>query len=287
MFHRKEFRSTSIVAGYPVEYWLSDADIAEASHSGYWNDEEIEKRKPWHVIKHGFSDLKAHLEQTGLARQLTQCLDTAARLGQPISGVGADLACGVFWTAPFLFGGHNVEKVYGVEFSKHRLLQIAPSVLSHYGVPPEKVILCLGNFCDLRFPDEYLDFVVLAEAFHHADDPGKLLSEIRRVLKPRGTVLILGEHRVPHKLLIYGGHLLRHVAAKLPEAVQRKFFGRIIDSSALFPCLEELLKPDPLMGDHYYLSGQYDQMFSSHGFDYQRVITPGCPFQGFVLTQAH
>jgi len=39
-----------------------------------------------------------------------------------------------------------------------------------------------------------VDFIFLCQAFHHADDPEKLIYEIRRVLKPDGIVIIIGEH---------------------------------------------------------------------------------------------
>jgi ubiquinone/menaquinone biosynthesis C-methylase UbiE len=40
------------------------------------------------------------------------------------------------------------------------------------------------------FPDERFDAVVAAHAFHELSDPETALSEIRRVLKPGGTLLI-------------------------------------------------------------------------------------------------
>jgi len=40
------------------------------------------------------------------------------------------------------------------------------------------------------FPDERFDAVVTAHAFHELSNPRKVLSEMRRVLKPGGTLLI-------------------------------------------------------------------------------------------------
>jgi len=254
------------VGNYRVEYWSSEPEIGSTAYFDYWNNEEIEKLKPWHVLESGFGGLEQHLKKTGLVRQLEQCLDRAAQLGHAVHGIGADLACGVLWATSFMLKRiGSISKIYGVEYSTHRLLEIGPAVLRYYGVEADKVVLCLGTFYKLRLPDESVDFVILAEAFHHADEPGRLLAEIRRVLKPSGVVLVVGEHRV------------------LPKVAQRWFFVTMSNSVSLFPSLEELLRPDPIMGDHYYLLRQYKQMFSAHGFGHHRIRTRRCPFQGFVL----
>jgi len=275
----------SSVETYRIEHWLSEPEISSTAYFDYWNNEEIEKLKPWHVLESGFADLERHLEKTGLVRQLEQCLDRAAQLGHAVHGVGADLACGVLWTTSLILKRiGSISKIYGVEYSTHRLLEIGPIVLRHYGVEADKVVLCLGTFYKLRLPDESVDFVILAEAFHHADEPGRLLAEIRRVLKPSGVVLIVGEHRIPSAAVLYGRNSVKCIGSRvLPKTAQRWLFGTMSNSVSLFPSLEELLRPDPIMGDHYYLLRQYKQMFSGHGFGHHRIRTRRCPFQGFVL----
>ena len=276
--------ATSAVMGYPLQYWLSPSEIASTSYSEYWNDEEIEKRKEWHVVERGFSDMQRHLEETGLIRQLNDCLNASVQLGHAVSGTGADLACGVFWTAPILLNQARIEKLYGVEYSQHRLLKISPNVLQHYRVPAEKIALCLGSFYHLLLPDHCLDFVLLAEAFHHADRPEQLLAEIRRVLKPNGVVLIIGEHIAPHELVLYGRNTVKYVLSRiLPSSIQIRLFGRVVRTEKLVPSLRELLKPDPVAGDHYYLRRHYEDMFRLSGFVHHRVLTSGCPFQAFIL----
>ena len=275
----------SSVETYRIEHWLSEPEISSTAYFDYWNNEEIEKLKPWHVLESGFADLERHLEKTGLVRQLEQCLDRAAQLGHAVHGVGADLACGVLWTTSLILKRiGSISKIYGVEYSTHRLLEIGPIVLRHYGVEADKVVLCLGTFYKLRLPDESVGFVILAEAFHHADEPGRLLAEIRRVLKPSGVVLIVGEHRIPNAAVLYGRNSVKCIGSRvLPKTAQRWLFGTMSNSVSLFPSLEELLRPDPIMGDHYYLLRQYKQMFSGHGFGHHRIRTRRCPFQGFVL----
>src|SRR5437899_10043326 len=152
------------IGDYRVEYWLSDAEISSMTYSDYWNNEQIEKLKPWQVVESGFAGLEGHLAETGLVRQLEQCVDAAARRGHPVHGVGADLACGVLWSTSVLLKRIGaISKIYGVEYSRHRLLQIGSTVLGHYAIPADKVVLCLGSFYQLRLSGESLGFVILAE----------------------------------------------------------------------------------------------------------------------------
>lgn len=63
----------------------------------------------------------------------------------------------------------------------------------------------VGELDDLPLPDESHDVVVMSQALHHADQPGRALAEARRILRPGGQLLILdllahGEDWVREKL---------------------------------------------------------------------------------------
>lgn len=78
--------------------------------------------------------------------------------------------------------------------SEHRIHEYAPKVLKYYNVDSNSIELCLGSFYELELPDNSLDFIILSQAFHHADNPHKLLEEIKRVVKSNGYIIIVGEH---------------------------------------------------------------------------------------------
>jgi SAM-dependent methyltransferase len=103
-----------------------------------------------------------------------------------------------------------------------------------------------------------MDFAVLAQAFHHAFDPARLLEELRRVLRPRGVVLVTGEHRIG--IARFTWRLLRHVGKQV-----------LSGSIPRVPGWAELFPPDPRLGDHYYSADQYARMFDSHGFRWIRL----------------
>lgn len=230
--------------------WLATEEIRAIEYSAYWNDEIAERAKEWWTLGGDFLPMERYLsEQTTLARELEDLLREV-----PPRGVGADLAAGTLWAVPRLIA-RGAEKVYAVEYSEHRLLKLGPHLLSHFGVPPGRVVLCLGSFYDLQLDDDSLDFVLLAQALHHADRPGDLLGEVRRVLKPGGTLYVIGEHLVndPPR------SLRRTVAASLPAFLQLRLFGRIVPRSPQLPV-------DPVVGDHHYLRGDYKRMLAATGF---------------------
>ena len=233
-----------------VRRWLDADQIRAIEYSEYWNDEAAERSKEWWTLEGDFGPMETYLTvQTTLARELEDLLAEA-----PPRGVGADLAAGTLWAVPRLVA-HGAEMVYAVEYSEHRLLKLGPGLLSHYGVPPERVVLCLGSFYDVRLDGDSLDFVLLAQALHHADRPDVLLGEIERVLRPGGTLYVIGEHLVddPHV------SFRRRVAARLPASLQLRLFGRLVPRSPELPV-------DPVLGDHVYFRRDYREMLARAGF---------------------
>jgi SAM-dependent methyltransferase len=268
---------------YKLEYWLEDETLHGLAYADYWNDERIEASKPWNILDGNFEKLEKHLGELGLVADLEQCQRVlSGDFGIELRGNGIDLAAGSCWAAPHLLGS-GVEQLYCLEYSKHRLVDIAPKVLVRYGVPPEKVVLVRGSFYDLRLPDQLLEFVFLSQAFHHADDPLRLLREAHRVLKPRGCVIIVGEHivRLAAKYLKNAAKFA--ISQTCAPALQQKLFGRCFEAGRLCPPLHQLLRPDPTTGDHYYTDREYTRLFAAGGFQMRRIKRRRSPLQSFVL----
>jgi len=122
-----------------VENWISDEHIDQVEYSCYWNDEEQEKAKVWYVLDGNFARMEDYLAKVGLTRDLTHCVEILrTEFGTEFGGTGIDLAAGNLWAAPFLLE-QGAERLYCLEFSRHRLLKIGPVVLDHYHVPQDKV----------------------------------------------------------------------------------------------------------------------------------------------------
>lgn len=272
-----------MTTAWKIERWIDDASRAAVEYAGYWNDSEAERDKVWNVSEGGFDEVETYLRDVGLEPHLRRCLERLdAMHGGALRGRGIDIAAGTLWAEPILLELPSIEHVCCVEYSEHRLLDIGPRMLEHYGVDPERVTLALGSFYDLRLPDASLDFAFLSQALHHADDPDALLRELARVLVPGGVVIIVGEHSL--KAGYYARYFARVGASLLPTALQRRLAGGHISvRRTLRPRGADLVPTDPILGDHVYTAAEYRQLFETAGFEMTRFDEPGSDFQSFLL----
>jgi len=272
--------------GWRVEEWLDEPGMRSTSYADYWNDREEEKKKEWYVLDGDFARMEAYLHRVRLPEDLTRALDVLQRsYGRTLSGVGIDLAAGNLWAVPRLLAAGTIEKLFCLEFSRHRLLDIGPVVLDHYQVPRDRVVLVRGSFYDLRVANQSLDFVFMSQAFHHADEPERLLAEICRVLKPNGVVILLGEHVMPLRMTQVRQAIKFLVSRLVPGRWHRRLFGRQLSVPRFYSTEKQLFPPDPIMGDHFYSVPVYRRMFHRAGFRVTRLGPDAGHFQSFVLVR--
>jgi SAM-dependent methyltransferase len=251
---------------YAVDHWLDEKQISELAFSEFWNNEEKEKSKEWYVLDGNFKKMENYIQERGLPDQLRIALEHLDSRGLALHGVGMDIAAGNLWAVPYLLTNPKIEELFCLEYSKHRLLKLGKAVLKHYNVSKEKIKLVLGSFYEIRMPDHSLDFVFMSQAFHHADKPKQLLSELKRVLKPNGIAILIGEDYLDLKSF-RAKHFIKWPLARLPGFLQNKLFGKTFAAKPFFPSLENLKIPDPEQGDHMYFPNEYRQIFESSGFD--------------------
>ena len=268
---RKVIERVMEVRGYPVEEWLDPG--TPVSYRSYWEDEHEERRKPYWILDGEFDKLERHI---ALSRRVEQLHAIAAKartaLRRVVRGEGCELGAGVGWAVPHVLALGEVERVWCVEYSRHRLLHLAPAVLEHYGVPPQKVVLAVGDFNAIRLPDHSLNFVVMCAAFHHSDRPASMLAEIARVLKPDGCVLIVGELPAALSLHARGRHVTAALGARTPHRLQRRLLGRTLARRPLWPSSAALLEPDRRLGDHRYPLARYHKLFLEAGFEFVQDV---------------
>lgn len=96
-----------------------------------------------------------------------------------------DVACGPgFLTAAF---AERCREAVGVDATA-ALLERARAGAQERGL--SNVAFELGDARRLEFPDDAFDVVACRAAFHHFDDPAAVLTEMRRVARPGGTLLV-------------------------------------------------------------------------------------------------
>ena len=265
-----------------VERWLSPDALGAVEYSGYWNEPANETAKAFDIRNGDFTRMERYLDSVGLRADLQRCLAELARDGRSLTGQGIDLAAGTLWAVPHLLRA-DVDRLYCVELSEHRLLTYGPRVLEHYRVDPARIVLAHGSFYDLKIESGTLDFAFMSQALHHADDASRLLSEVRRVLRPGGSVIIIGEH------MVHLANRARYAAKAVLSAIAPRSrvvrgFEQPANLRRVFRLRgADLQRPDPVLGDHLYTHRDYREMFAAAGFAERRVQRRGAPYVGYVL----
>lgn len=167
---------------------------------------------------------------------------------------------------------NDIKEMLFLEFSYHRIAKIAPLLLEHYKVPGDKVKLIIGSFYEINYPDESMDFVLLSQTLHHAAEVERLLSEIHRVLKKKGVVIVIGEHNCGWKLAAY----------KMLQRIRDVVFGNWHSERIMLYKQSGCLYLDSELGDRWYSLGSYKKMFRKNKFEFKRIKTTRNDL-GFVL----
>lgn len=244
-----------------VNYWLSDKELETISSGSYWNlEEEEKKKKQWNIFDAGMEPMLEFLDkERKYFNEYESILNFVEKNNIKIAGEGIDLAAGTCWATALLSKIEAVERIYALDISKHRLLKTAPIVFNHFAAKEEKIIRVVGDFLNIKLLDNSLDFCFMSSAFHHADDPNRLLVEIRRVLKPDGLVIMMGEKPIFWFTLMK--QFLKNIVKMI---VPINYRGKPVYK--LFPRFSELYAPDPKDGEHYYYIYDYNKIFSKNGF---------------------
>lgn len=242
--------------------WIDSAEAQGLPSGTYWTDWSKEESKEFNILDGNTKKITDHLatalrapEQWDLLRRLV------ASWGMEIEGNGIDLAAGVCWASAWLSGLPGVKRVYAVDLSEHRLTRLAPLVIPACGGRVEKIVRAIGNFYKIPLPAGSLQFCFLAQAFHHADAPDRLLAEMSRLLAPGGLILLMGEEPVG-----WGRQGLQWVKNMAKRWLPRRFYGTP-PTARWFPTFPELFPPDPVLGDHYYRWRDYHDLFDRAGFE--------------------
>jgi SAM-dependent methyltransferase len=250
-----------------VLVWSEKNALAGTSSFEFWNCEEKEAGKPYDIRDGNVEKLWRYLRSTTTyLSEFEAVLDFASALGFPVRGTGIDVAAGVCWTTGLLSKIGTVEQLYALDFSCHRLLTLAPVVLKTVAAREEKIIRALGSFYDVHLSDASVDFCLMCQAFHHANEPQRLLLEMRRVLRPGGFILLIGENPI-YPLQLFN----KRVRNVLKMAAPRSLY--VADPVySLWPSFRDLYPSDPETGDHYYRARDYDVIFGGCGFVLHRRI---------------
>jgi ubiquinone/menaquinone biosynthesis C-methylase UbiE len=206
-----------------------------------------------------------HLTRNTNMVKAVGCLDWSS-LCPPGSRV-LDLGCGSGWLAALLTREPSVELVLAWDSSPRLLNDALPRVFELAGGDLDKVEPVCGDFVPLLIDDASIDVVAMSSAFHHAQQPDRLLAELERVLSPGGTVALVNETPWPRLGML--GFATRMYAATVANLLGGSF-GRAGHLGA-----EHVLYDDAL-GDRGYTLGAWRRMAARAGFS-MTVVDSGLP----------
>lgn len=165
-----------------IEFWIKEQELNNLYTSEYWNNIEEEKKKEWWIKDSNDNKVDRYLTTSGLKQEFEIALENAKLQGKIL-----DLAAGTCWTSALISKYKTVEEIDSVEFSFHRINDLAPITIESLGGNKTKINRILGSFYDIKRENEYYDVIILSQAYHHAQYPLKLFHECDRVLKRGGT----------------------------------------------------------------------------------------------------
>jgi SAM-dependent methyltransferase len=161
----------------------------------YWNDIEKEKQKAYYIQdKSDYKIVNFINNETNLKRCFEDALKYAASIGE-IKGRIIDIGAGVAWTSALISRIPSVQSVMAVDFSEHRLIQIAPIVFEQLQGNSEKYEPILGDF--LHFDhEESFDVAFFCQSLYMFPNLDEALAKIRRLLVQGGLIIIACERIV-------------------------------------------------------------------------------------------
>ncbi|MCX5804133.1 MAG: methyltransferase domain-containing protein [Proteobacteria bacterium] len=133
-----------------------------------------------------------------------------------------DIACGTGYGSKILYEGGG-STVLGIDIS-NKAIDFA---LSTY--KDERLDFTVGDILNIRFPDNYFDAIVCFETIEHVKDQERALSELLRVLKPDGLLIISS----PNRRLTSPGKSLREPPDNLYHMIEystKEFISALRDN---------------------------------------------------------
>jgi len=115
-----------------------------------------------------------------------------------LEGEGMEVAAGVSALSCSLARLYpNIKNIYALEIVSGIVEKLQPILINQTNMQG-RVIPTIGDFDNIKLPDNSLDFVTGCDSLHHSNDLHKTLAEIGRVLKPGGRLIYFDRAQPDH-----------------------------------------------------------------------------------------
>jgi ubiquinone/menaquinone biosynthesis C-methylase UbiE len=247
--------------------------IVDNPSSIYWNDESIEKDKVFNVIDLGFDKIEASIKYKTLIDSINKVIakhEIKTKEARVLS-----LASGSCWVESQIFNRNDFKNLTNLDLSQHRIHKLAPFTMNHYGIN-KNVNFIHGSVFDMDESEKKYDIIFMSQAFHHIDEPIRLLRFLKKMLSKDGYIVIVGEHFFPSYL--YHKQAIKHF---IKYIINWRDYRKLKN---FYPAWQDLFQPDYDKGDIHWSLSEYNFIFNKSGFKtYHQEIHSSKIFQSFVI----
>ena len=148
------------------------------------------------------------------------------------------------WTSALLSKIEQVDSVTAIDYSKHRLFQIALIVFEQLDGDTSKFKPIIGDFLDFDFNTGQFDVVLFCQSLYMFPSLNKVLAKASKLLAPGGMLMVVCERITPE----FPFFSINSFKRRLKRLLRRR-----ADSS----------------GNHYYEDKEYRHAIVTAGFKYQ------------------
>ncbi len=216
------------------------------------------------------SALLSHLRDNTNHFAAFELIDWRGLCGERASVI--DMGCGAGWLTARLTREPWVARVIAWDSSPRLLGEMLPATVELMDGDLDKVEPVCGEFVPLQLEDGSLDLAVMSSAFHHCETPVELLDELRRVLRPGASLVLLNETPWPRLAML--SFSLRTAGAALANlAGRRARFERQGHLGA-----DHILYDDQL-GDRAMTLSQWRGLAARAGWSLERIDTGLPPYR--------
>ena len=109
----------------------------------------------------------------------------------------------------------------------------------------KKLLIAQGDLAELPIPEKSLDFVYCIGVLQHTREPGKIVAELLRCLKPGGEITLTFYENSSWHVKFYAKYLIRPLTKRIPNKLLLNFIDR--SSVIWFPITSFLFRlPRPI-----------------------------------------
>ncbi len=115
---------------------------------------------------------------------IREFVETLGRFSITPIGRALDAGCGGTLSVARACATHGFRRVHAIDINRQSLIH-AGSLTTLY---KDTIFLSCGSVLLLPFPDNTFDFVACVGVAHHTQEPGRVVEELARVMKPRSKL---------------------------------------------------------------------------------------------------